>query len=474
VRAAAVLIVSALAWRTADAQQGIPAAAGANAAAAGANATAAQAAVRPATQSAGQPAAQSADRQTIDLPTALRLAGMNDLDLALIREAQNQAKAANDATTLRFFPWVNAGAGYSKLTGGAQAFGGNVSSVDQELYQRSLTVNLPLDLGSAVFAKLAARRLEAAAAFDTQAQQSDTLFAAASAYFDLVNTVAAQDIASEALRVSQDYEQQLDRGYHAGIINRSELLRVSVQTQRDQVILRQAQAAVRSASAALATRLRLDPTLDLEPTEHLVAPPTLVPVDVPIHDLVKDALASRPELKASAATVAAADEQRLAAKYGPLLPSLGAQAVYGQVRGGPNGDLSDWLSSHQYVVGLSWRLGPGGLFDFSRTEAANSQLRRQQLLNARLQDDISQQVVDAYEAARAGLDQMGLSRRSVELAEESLKLSQQRREFGVYAVLEVIQAQQDLTQARTDYARALTQYAKAQYGLARATARIGQ
>jgi OMF family outer membrane factor len=131
------------------------------------------------------------------------------------------------------------------------------------------------------------------------------------------------------------------------------------------------------------------------------------------------------------------------------------------------------MSAHQYAVGLNWRLGPGGLFDFSRTEAANSQLRHEQLTDARLHDDIVEQVVDAYEAAHSGLDQMGLARRGVELAEQSLKLSEQRREFGVYAVLEVIQAQQDLTQARNDYAQALTQYAKAQYGLAHATARIG-
>jgi len=77
-------------------------------------------------------------------------------------------------------------------------------------------VNLPLDLGSALFGKLVAKQLQAAAAFDTEAQKNDVLFAAASAYFDLVNAVAAQDIASEALRISQDYEQQLDRGYRAG------------------------------------------------------------------------------------------------------------------------------------------------------------------------------------------------------------------------------------------------------------------
>jgi outer membrane protein TolC len=423
---------------------------------------------------AGTGPAQSAEGQVIDLATALRLAGMNDLDLALVREAENQAKAANDAATLRFFPWLNAGASYTKETGAAQAFAGQVSSVNQQLYERSLAVNLPLDLGNALFEKLAARQLRSAAAYDTAAQHNDTLFAAASAYFDLVNAVAGEDIAREAVRISQDYEQQLDRGYRAGLINRSELLRVSVQTQRDEVVLRQAKAAVRSASAALATRLRLDPTIDLEPTERLVAPPTLVPVDMPVQALVKDALAFRPELKASAATVAAADEERIAAKYGPLIPSLAGQAIYGQLRGGSNGNVGDYMSAHEYTVGLNWRLGPGGLFDFSRTEAANSQLRHQRLTDAKLHDDIAQEVADAYEAARAGLDQMGLARRSVELAEQSLKLSEERKEFGVYAVLEVIQAQQDLTQARRDYAEALTQYAKAQYGLARATARIGE
>lgn len=415
-----------------------------------------------------------AGAQPVDLATTLKLAGMNDIDLALVREAENQAQAANDAATLRFFPWLSAGAGYFKATGAAQAFGGQVSSVDEQLYQRSVAVNLPLDVGSAVFQKLAAQQLQKAAAYDTQAQRNVTLFAAASAYFDLVDAVAGEDIAHEAVRISQDYEQQLDRGYRAGLINRSELLRVTVQRQRNEVLLRQAQAFVLEASATLATRLRLDPTVALTPAERIVAPPTLVPVDMPVQDLVKDALAFRPELKASAASVAAADEQRLGAKYGPLFPYLTGQAIYGQIRGGPDGNLSDYMSSHQYQVGLNWRLGPGGLFDFSRTEAANSQLRHQQLTGAKLHDDIEQEVVTAYQAARAGLDQMGLARRNVEIAQESLNLSEQRKELGVYAVLEVIQAQQDLTQARRDYAQALTQYAKAQYGLAHATARIGE
>src|SRR5690242_15057913 len=180
-RPVAIGLSMTLAWSAAIAQP--PGAAPQAPAAPGA------AAAAPAVASATA-AAAPAERQMIDLPSALKLAGMNDIDLALIREAENQAKAANDAATLRFFPWLNAGAGYIKDTGGAQAFGGKVSSVNQELYQRSVSVNLPLEIGSALFGKLVARQLQAAAAFDTEAQKNDALFAAASAYFDLVDAVA--------------------------------------------------------------------------------------------------------------------------------------------------------------------------------------------------------------------------------------------------------------------------------------------
>ncbi|MFI4914583.1 MAG: TolC family protein [Steroidobacterales bacterium] len=419
-------------------------------------------------------AARTDEPQTINLSVVLRLAGLNNLDLALVREAEHQAAAANDAATVGFFPWLSVGAAYAKHTGAAQDVSGNILDVDTQLYQRSASLNAELDLGDAIFQKLAARQAQSAAGYNVEVQRNDTALAAASAYFDLVNAVAAEDIAREAVRISQDYEQQLDRAFNIGLTNRSDVLRVSVQTQREQVLVRQAQAQVRAAAAALATELRLDASVALEPAERIVAPPALVSLDTSVADLVNNALSARPELKGSAASIAAAEQRQHAAKYGPLIPSLGARALEGQLRGGPNGYLSDYTTSHDYIVGLNWRLGPNGLFDFSRTEAADSQLRQQRLSDEKLRDTISQQVVDAFEAARAGLDEIGLSRRGLALAEQSLKLSEQRREFGVSAVLEVIQAQQSLTQARTDYAEALTRYAKAQYALAHATARINQ
>jgi outer membrane protein TolC len=419
-------------------------------------------------------ATSTAETQVIDLPTALRLAGLNNLDLALVREAEQQAVAANDSATLAFFPWLDAGVGYARRTGAFQQASGVLLEADAELDQRALSLNAGIDVGAALFNKFAARQLESAARYQVEAARNDTALAAAGAYFDLVNAMAATDIAQEAVRISSEYEQQLQRAFAIGLSNRSDVLRVGVQTQRYQILLRQAQAAAQSHSATLATVLHLDPTLLLQPLDRLVVPPTLVPLDGGVAALVSEGLAARPELKSSAAAVAAAQDAQRSARYGPLIPSLGASAAAGQVRGGANGDLTDYLGAHDVIIGVQWRIGPGGLLDFGRTESADSQLRQQRLGNEKLRQGIAQQVMDAYTAARAGADQIQLARRSVELAAESLKLSEERKEFGVYAVLEVIQAQQDLTQARNDYSQALTQYAKAQYALAHAAARISE
>ncbi|MGH8219561.1 MAG: TolC family protein [Steroidobacteraceae bacterium] len=417
--------------------------------------------------------APAAQGQPIDLTTALRLAGANNLDLALTREAERQAKAASDAATLSFFPWLQVGQIYARRTGNDQQTTGVMVDVDRQLYRRGASFAIAIDLGDALFRKLAALQLQNAAVHNVDAQRNDALLAAANAYFDLVNSVAEIDIARDAVRISHDYQDQLDRAVAIGLTNRSEALRVAVRTQENEVTLRAAEAQQRRDSAALAVVLRLDPKVALEPRERVVMPLTLVPLDTPLDRLVARALELRPEVEASTAAITAAEHQRTAAKYAPLIPSISAAATYAQTRGGPNGILDAYQPTHDYVVGLNWRFGPGGLFDFSRTEAAESVLARQRISAEKLRQSISQQVVDALSAAQAARDQMVLARKGVQLAEQSLKLSTARREFGVYVVLEVIQAQQDLTRARSNYAAALAQFAKAQYSLARATGNIG-
>ena len=64
--------------------------------------------------------------------------------------------------------------------------------------------------------------------------------------------------------------------------------------------------------------------------------------------------------------------------------------------------------------------------------------------------------------------QHGLAQRNLGTAGETLRLTRERKQYGVGVVLEDIQAQQDLTQARAEYFAALAEYNKAQYALNKA------
>ena len=83
------------------------------------------------------------------------------------------------------------------------------------------------------------------------------------------------------------------------------------------------------------------------------------------------------------------------------------------------------------------------------------------------------QVADAFERTHSLADQIVAARDNLATASRALDLSQARKQFGVGAVLEVIQAQRDLTQARADFVDALAESGKAQYALAWATGTQG-
>src|SRR5205823_3820591 len=117
---------------------------------------------------------------------------------------------------------------------------------------------------------------------------------------------------------------------------------------------------------------------------------------------------------------------------------------------------------------LGWRIGPGGLFDRGRINASESRLKSARLTSDKLLDEITRQVIENLAHAQSEADQVAIARKAIEAAAETLRLSQARKEFGVGAVLETIQAEQDLTRARLDYLSAVVEFNKAQYALQKA------
>jgi len=409
---------------------------------------------------------------TIDLPATLRLAGGRNLDVQLAREKLAEAYAAEESAIERFFPWVAPGVTYRRHDNLIQNTEGLIEEVHKQSYAPGGTIVAQTDIGDAIFKSLEAHQLTKAARHGLDVQRAETILAAAHDYFDLAAAHEAIGVAREALRASADYAAEIDRAVNAGIAFKGDALRVKVQQQRDEIALRRAEENVRLASTKLVQILHLDPIIELMPRDASVVPLSIVSAKGSLGDLVSQALAERPETQQSAALLSAAQHAKNGSIYGPLIPSVGGQAFFGGLGGGMNSETGHFGESEDYVALLTWRVGPGGLFDFGNIHARQARLRGAAFTADKVIDQVANEVITSQTRVQSLADQIATAKQSLSDAAEALRLGQERKEFGVGVVLETILAEQDLARARNDYLNIVTDYNKTQYALLRALGRL--
>ncbi len=411
---------------------------------------------------AGQEAVRS---EPIDLPTALRLAGAQSLDVQLAEARWREAQASADSTVWALFPTISPGVGYRKHSGQLQDIVGQVLDVNKESLSTGATLGVSLELGEAVYRRLAAKQVALAAGHQFEAQRRQTVLAAAAAYFDLCRSHQTVALLEDAVKTAREYHAQLAKGVNAGVAFKGDELRAASQTHRLELRLRQALDQRRGDAARLAQTLRLDIAESLRPADDRPLALTLTKTDAKLDDQVRLAISRRPELQAAGALQEAATQQGKAADYAPLYPTLGAQVFAGGLGGSPGSATRDFDNSADTFVTLSWKIGAGGLFDSSRSDGAKARLKQTQLGEARTRDEIVRQVVEAQASTHYLAQQLKIAEEGVKTAEAGYKLALGRKELAVGVVLETLQSQQDLIQARLDYALTVGEWNKAQYRL---------
>jgi outer membrane protein TolC len=417
-------------------------------------------------------AAAESGPSTIDLPTALRLAGTQALDVRLAAERAGEARANASAAREQFFPFLTLGAAYDHHEGRAQAVDGTLIDASKQAYLLDGVAAAQLNPGDAWYRNLAARQDREAARHAYEARRLQTTLSAAIGYLELVHAAARIGVARESLRIQSDYHAELETAVSAGLSLPIELRRIETELARRSADVSRREETRRLAAARLATLLHLDATIDLAPADATPPVITLVATNRALDALVAEALATRPELKVGAAASASAKALRNQTLYGPLVPSVGAQVLAGGLGGGTGGAWNNLGVTQDYMAGLGWRIGPGGLFDRPRQEAATSRFEASRLQEEQIHDAVIAEVVTARVQADARRDQAALAEAAVRSADAALTLSRQRRDFGVSGVLEFLQAEQALASSRDELATAWVQRAEAEYALAAAVGRL--
>ncbi len=410
----------------------------------------------------------AAGSQQVNLAAVMRLAGAQNLDIRIADARLAEAWAQHEAARMQFFPYLTPGVAYRRHEGNIQTVDGHIIDADKESLGFGVAVSLQVDLGEAYYKSITTKKLAGAATFAVEVQRQESIWQAVSAYLELVRAKAAVGVASDSVGIAEDYARQVRQAVDAGIAFKGDAFRATVQVERNQVTRSEARGRQRIAAARLAQIL------------HLAAKVELLPGDEPVmfsfgdsrrslDSLIASAIASRPEIAMSAEQLEAAVKGSVAARWAPLVPTVKADYYGGNLGGGTYGEgLRSFNTTSEYGIGLTWRIGPGGLFDPSRPHLADARQRGAALEQEKLREEIARQVVEAHTLVHSLQEQLTHVRAALNAAGKTLELARERRAFAVGEVLENIQAEQELSRARLDYLTIVTEHNRAQFLLRRA------
>jgi outer membrane protein TolC len=403
----------------------------------------------------------------IDLETALKLAGARNLDIQIARERLAEARAIHQSAVEQFFPWLSPGISFRRHEGKIQGTEGDVVDASKQSVAAGFTAGAHVEIGDALYHSRETQQLADVSGHDLDIQRDEVMLRAVHEYFDLAQAQAAVGVVREAARISRDYEKQVHNAVDIGIAYKGDELRARVQRQRNDLLLIQALEDQKLASAHLARTLHLDAAVELSARDEGLTPLQIIDINSSLSLYIQQALSSRAEPKQIQAKIRAANEAVNGVIYGPMIPTMGVQAFLGEMGGGDGSEWGKFGESMDFIAMLSWRIGPGGLFDKGRIKTMQVRQRTSELQAEKIQDEIINQVIDMVNRVHSLSNQIDIFKKSLADAEETLRLSLQRQDFGVGVVLEAIQSEQELTRVRTEYIQLIAEYNKAQYSFQR-------
>ncbi|WP_419805906.1 TolC family protein [Terriglobus sp.] len=299
-----------------------------------------------------------------------------------------------------------------------------------------------------------------------RATQQDVVFATDQAFYRLLSAQALLDVANQTVAARRDVQSvtgalaqnklksDLDVNIAAADASQAQLLQLDATNQ------------VQSASAALAALLAAPAGTVYTAVDSAAALP-LPPEDAGA--LERDALATRPDLKARALG-ANAEEKLARAESLQHLPTITATAVAGVTPVRPDGVFGEnWYAAGGINLNLPIFTG----FRIS-SEAREAELRAQaqQKQAANLGNVVQRDVRTATLSAQTAFQRIAVTEAFQGQAAQALSLAQTRYQLGLSSIVELSQAQLQSTQAAVAAAGARFDYLLALRSLDYVTGRI--
>jgi outer membrane protein TolC len=423
----------------------------------------------------------------INLATALALAGVRPLDIAVAAERVRLAAAQLQRARALWLPTIYLGTDYFRHDGQLQDVAGNVFGTSKSSFMVGGGPSAVFALCDALFSPLAARQDVRAREALALAARNDSLLAVAEAYFNVQQARGELAGAEDAARKADTMVQTAEK-LAPNLIPEVEALRTRVEAAHRRQAMHTAREHWRTTSAELTRVLRLEPSVLLQPLEAPHLGVTLVSPERPLAELIPIALTNRPELAAQQAFVQATLERLRQERLRPLIPSVmvrGASTpVTGTLAGGLFGGgiderIGDFSARSDFDIQFLWQFENLGVGNRGRVNERRAENRLAVLEQFRTQERIAAEVVQARAQLRSATERLGEAeielKAAAELTNKNIQglRDTQDTKPGKAAVLlirpqEVVAAVQALALAYNAFYGAVADYNRAQFRLYRA------
>ncbi|MGP0066697.1 MAG: TolC family protein [Isosphaeraceae bacterium] len=417
----------------------------------------------------------------LDLATALRLADVVNPTIGRARTVILEALASQLAARTLLLPSLNGGGNYHGHNGDLQRPTGRIELLsEQSLYLGAGAgavgsgtvaipgVNILTPLTDAWFEPLAARQRVDATRFIARATENDILMDVSVQYLELIrhSTMLEADRLSEfqAFQIVQAIREYAITGQG----RKADFDRAKAEWRYRRADVQKAEEGVGVATARLARRLNLDPSIRLRPAGGPLVPLDLVALDTSPEQLIQVALRLRPELGARGAEIGEA-EARVKQEIGrPLLPTLWLGFSGGGFGGGSNLNpplVGRFAGRTDFDVRLYWTLLNFGAGNAALIHQRQAQVGQAVAERARTINRVRSEVIAAQADARSARNQIEIARRELASSHAGFHEDLPRIRNNLGRAIEVINSLNLLAGSRVNVIDALVRYDQAQFRL---------
>ncbi len=294
------------------------------------------------------------------------------------------------------------------------------------------------------------------------------LLEVASLYIDLIGAEAILEARRVTAAESDRIAESVAAYAATGQGRKADANRAEADRRLFQAAIQRAEERVAVASALLAERLNLDPSSQLRPIAGPLEPIELVNPEASPDELIRAAVARRPDLAAREALVAQAEYRVDQEKYRPLLPTVWLGFSGGAFGGGSNlisTPLGSFAGRTDFDVRVYWTVLNLGAGNLSLIKQRKAQAGQAMADRSRVINQIRGEVATARAESLALRQQVVNAQYGLRSAEDGYRQDQARLRESLSLPIEALDSLRLLSDARVSLVEAITRANRAQFAL---------